>query len=203
MKNWWFLNPRLDFKVQLIVLILDSNLRQCLLYKYTNLKNAFFNLRFWWAKFVWPCSLLSFRAFYGAWRSLQFLSIFSKMKIDLNKKIHHVYWLTIGYLWAKNEGSWFCKHVPHFSVFTQSTKKFALNFSASRNSLAEIYVFTRRDFSHIRPWRRFFHHNELSRLPLHHASPLPLRKRCNTLINDSPSFLDPLRTLSSGGSAIF
>ena len=39
------------------------------------------------AKFLWPCSSLSFRAFYGGGRSLQFFSIFSKIKIDLNKKI--------------------------------------------------------------------------------------------------------------------
>ena len=52
----------------------------------------------------------------------------SKEKEIWTKKIHHVYWLTIGYLWAKNEGSFFSKHVPHFSDFTRSPGKFALKF---------------------------------------------------------------------------
>ena len=70
---------------------------------------------------------LRFRHFKAVGSRNSFWILSWKEKEIWTKKIHHVYWLTIGYLWPKNEGSLFSKHVPHFSDFTRWSGKFALD----------------------------------------------------------------------------
>ena len=69
---------------------------------------------------------LRFRHFMAVGARNSFWIFSWKEKETWTKKIHHFYWFAIGYLWAKNEGSLFSKHVPHFSDFTRSPGTFAL-----------------------------------------------------------------------------
>ena len=50
------------------------------------------------------------------------------------KKIYHVCWLIIGYLWAKYEDFEFLKHVPHFTDITRSSQTFSLNCMSDRSN---------------------------------------------------------------------
>ena len=49
-----------------------------------------------------------------------------KEKSISTKKLHHIYWLTIRYLWTKYEDRHFFHHVPRFFDFTRSPEKVAL-----------------------------------------------------------------------------
>ena len=73
-------------------------------------------MRFWGANLLYPYLSLLFWSFYGGGQPLQFLTIFWKRKNISAKKLHHIYWLTIRYLWTKYEDCFFFHHVKQVST---------------------------------------------------------------------------------------
>ena len=87
----------------------------------------------------------NFRHFMAVGARYSLWEFSGKYKHLWTKKIHHVCWLIIGYLWAKYEDFEFLKHVPHFTDITRSSGTFSLK--VLRSFLIYLLYFSAYDYT--------------------------------------------------------